>query len=170
MVETALTLRALLEEKGLKPWAKLTGGKGLHLMVPIAREIDHDEAREYAKARWRKGWPRPHPSASPSRSRHYGARGGSSSIISGTAAAIRRSRLVPAHQTRLPDRRSGQVARHRERNTAGRLQPDTAAPALALTTRPAPAKSVRRTPHQPPPSACIRDHGGPLEQTRLNRI
>jgi bifunctional non-homologous end joining protein LigD len=49
VIETALSLRALLQAEGLKPWPKLTGGKGLHLMAPIAGRIDHDEARRYAK-------------------------------------------------------------------------------------------------------------------------
>ena len=30
-------------------WPKLTGGKGLHLMAPLDRRIDHDEARAHAK-------------------------------------------------------------------------------------------------------------------------
>ena len=50
VVETALGLRALLEEEGYESWPKLTGGKGLHLMVPIERSISHDEARAYCRA------------------------------------------------------------------------------------------------------------------------
>src|ERR671911_722445 len=33
----------------LELWPKLTGGKGLHLMAPLDRTIDHDEARAYAR-------------------------------------------------------------------------------------------------------------------------
>ena len=49
VVETALNLRALLEEEGLQPWPKLTGGKGLHLVAPLQPKRTHDEAHEYAK-------------------------------------------------------------------------------------------------------------------------
>jgi bifunctional non-homologous end joining protein LigD len=34
VVETALRLRTMLEGEGLRPWPKLTGGKGLHLTRP----------------------------------------------------------------------------------------------------------------------------------------
>jgi bifunctional non-homologous end joining protein LigD len=49
VIETALRLRRMLEDEGLKPWPKLTGGKGLHLMAPLDATIDHDAARAYAK-------------------------------------------------------------------------------------------------------------------------
>jgi bifunctional non-homologous end joining protein LigD len=49
VIETALTLRRMLQDEGLEPWPKLTGGKGLHLMAPLDRSIDHDQARAYAK-------------------------------------------------------------------------------------------------------------------------
>jgi bifunctional non-homologous end joining protein LigD len=31
-------------------WPKLTGGKGLHLMVPIEPRVSHDKARFYCKS------------------------------------------------------------------------------------------------------------------------
>jgi hypothetical protein len=40
-------LRKLLQPEGLDSWPKTTGGKGLHLMVPIGRDISHDAARLY---------------------------------------------------------------------------------------------------------------------------
>ena len=49
VIESALRLRKLLQDEGLDCWPKLTGGKGLHLMVPIEREISHDAARLYCK-------------------------------------------------------------------------------------------------------------------------
>jgi bifunctional non-homologous end joining protein LigD len=49
VIETALKLRRMLKEEGLAPWPKLTGGKGLHLMAPPDRTMDHDQARAYAK-------------------------------------------------------------------------------------------------------------------------
>ena len=35
VIETALRLRRMLQDEGLEPWPKLTGGKGLHLMAPL---------------------------------------------------------------------------------------------------------------------------------------
>ena len=49
MIQTALALRELLEAEGLASWPKATGGKGLHLMVPLARRMTHDAAHAYAK-------------------------------------------------------------------------------------------------------------------------
>ena len=49
MIETALMLRRMLNDEGLEPWPKLTGGKGLHLMAPLDRTMDHNQARAYAK-------------------------------------------------------------------------------------------------------------------------
>jgi bifunctional non-homologous end joining protein LigD len=50
VVETALKLRAMLEAEGHRSWPKLTGGKGLHLMVPITPGLTHDQARLYCRA------------------------------------------------------------------------------------------------------------------------
>lgn len=50
VIETALTLRGMLQADGLDPWPKVTGGKGIHLMAPLEATITHDEARAYAKA------------------------------------------------------------------------------------------------------------------------
>ena len=49
MIQTALALRELLEAEGLASWPKATGGKGLHLMVPLAKRMTHDAAHAYAK-------------------------------------------------------------------------------------------------------------------------
>ncbi|MFL4983676.1 MAG: DNA ligase D [Xanthobacteraceae bacterium] len=49
VIETALKLRALLEAEGYNGWPKLTGGKGLHLMVPIEPKFSHDQARVYCR-------------------------------------------------------------------------------------------------------------------------
>ena len=50
MVETALRLRDMLKKEGLRSWPKLTGGKGLHVMVPVAPRLSHEEARTYCRA------------------------------------------------------------------------------------------------------------------------
>jgi bifunctional non-homologous end joining protein LigD len=49
VIETAMRMRELLEGEGLKPWPKLTGGKGLHLMAPLPRKLRHDAAHNYAR-------------------------------------------------------------------------------------------------------------------------
>ena len=49
VMETALQLRDLLKDEGLESWPKLTGGRGVHLMVPIARGMTHDAARAYCR-------------------------------------------------------------------------------------------------------------------------
>jgi bifunctional non-homologous end joining protein LigD len=48
VIETAFALRELIRSEGLDPWPKVTGGKGLHLMVPITRDMTHDEAHRYS--------------------------------------------------------------------------------------------------------------------------
>lgn len=49
VTETALVLKRMLEDEGYGSWPKLTGGKGLHLMVPIEPSFSHDHARVYCK-------------------------------------------------------------------------------------------------------------------------
>ena len=48
--EAALLLRALLQELGLESWLKTTGGKGLHLWVPLVPEWDYDTAKDFSEA------------------------------------------------------------------------------------------------------------------------
>jgi bifunctional non-homologous end joining protein LigD len=50
VTDTALQLRNLLAEEGLASWPKTTGGKGLHLMVPVERRRTADQARIYARS------------------------------------------------------------------------------------------------------------------------
>jgi bifunctional non-homologous end joining protein LigD len=47
--ETALALRDLLQLQGLSCWPKLTGGKGIHVMVPLGTPIRHDEAHRFSR-------------------------------------------------------------------------------------------------------------------------
>jgi bifunctional non-homologous end joining protein LigD len=46
VVESAQQLRIFFEELGLKTFLKTSGGKGLHIMVPIERRLDWDEAKD----------------------------------------------------------------------------------------------------------------------------
>jgi bifunctional non-homologous end joining protein LigD len=48
--EGALLTRALLRELKLESWLKTSGGKGLHVVVPIAPRWDFDVAKAFAKA------------------------------------------------------------------------------------------------------------------------
>jgi bifunctional non-homologous end joining protein LigD len=49
VIETALRMRDLLEHEGFKPWPKVTGGKGLHVVAPLAGKLTHDAAHAYAR-------------------------------------------------------------------------------------------------------------------------
>jgi bifunctional non-homologous end joining protein LigD len=48
--EGALLTRALLQELKLQSWLKTSGGKGLHVVVPIAPRWDFDVVKAFAKA------------------------------------------------------------------------------------------------------------------------
>ncbi|MCG5076069.1 non-homologous end-joining DNA ligase [Paraburkholderia tagetis] len=50
VVEAARMTRDLLDELGLRAWCKTTGGKGLHVVVPLARHALWDETLEFAHA------------------------------------------------------------------------------------------------------------------------
>jgi bifunctional non-homologous end joining protein LigD len=47
--DTALRLRTLLQAEGLESWPKLTGGRELHVMVPIEPDLDAAEALRYSE-------------------------------------------------------------------------------------------------------------------------
>ena len=49
VVDTALAFRMLLESEGFQSGPKLSGGKGIHVMVPLADKFSHDHAHRYAK-------------------------------------------------------------------------------------------------------------------------
>ncbi|HZX45485.1 MAG TPA: non-homologous end-joining DNA ligase [Candidatus Nanoarchaeia archaeon] len=46
--ETALKLRKILSDIGLKPYIMTTGGKGYHISVPIKREYTSDKVKDFA--------------------------------------------------------------------------------------------------------------------------
>jgi bifunctional non-homologous end joining protein LigD len=50
MQDAAAALRALLDGIGLDSWLKTSGGKGLHVVLPIARRGSWDDASAFARA------------------------------------------------------------------------------------------------------------------------
>jgi bifunctional non-homologous end joining protein LigD len=48
--EAALLMRAMLKELGLASWLKTSGGKGLHVVVPLVPELAFDVVKGFAQA------------------------------------------------------------------------------------------------------------------------
>lgn len=50
VIEAARLTHDLLDELGLRAWCKTSGGKGLHVVVPLARRASWEEAKSFAHA------------------------------------------------------------------------------------------------------------------------
>jgi bifunctional non-homologous end joining protein LigD len=48
--EAALLVRVLLSELGLQAWLKTSGGKGLHVVVPLNSRLDHGAVKSFSQA------------------------------------------------------------------------------------------------------------------------
>jgi len=48
--EAAVLMRALLDGLGLASWLKTSGGKGLHVVVPITPKLDYDTVKAFSAA------------------------------------------------------------------------------------------------------------------------
>lgn len=48
--EAAILVRALLEELGLGCWLKTSGGKGLHVVVPLTPRLDYEAVKDFSQA------------------------------------------------------------------------------------------------------------------------
>ncbi len=74
VLELALGLHELCEELGVPSYAKTTGQKGLHVLVPLGRQLTHEQSRAFAESLARTLELR-HPDVSTT-ARSLGARGG----------------------------------------------------------------------------------------------
>ena len=45
-----MLMRALLEQIGLKAWLKTSGGKGLHVVVPLSPRLDYETVKAFSQA------------------------------------------------------------------------------------------------------------------------
>ncbi|WP_233809784.1 DNA ligase D [Paraburkholderia sp. HP33-1] len=50
MIEAAQLTRDLLAELGLESWCKTSGGKGLHVVVPLAKALGWDDIKTFARS------------------------------------------------------------------------------------------------------------------------
>lgn len=48
--EAALLVHVLLQELGLAAWLKTSGGKGLHVVVPLAARLDYETVKAFSRA------------------------------------------------------------------------------------------------------------------------
>ena len=109
VIETALRLRRMLQDEGLEPWPKLTGGEGLHLMRRSSRTSTTTRC-EPTPSGSRSASPRLHRSGTQSPQRQESVLGASSSI--------RRLRQRPRRDS---DCGPGALAPGRERDPFRRL-------------------------------------------------
>ncbi len=49
VTEAALRIREMLKAEGLASWPKTSGGKGLHVMLPVDRSLTADQGRVFAR-------------------------------------------------------------------------------------------------------------------------
>ncbi|RCW69354.1 DNA ligase D [Pseudorhodoferax soli] len=48
--EAAVLVRSMLEQLGLECWLKTSGGKGLHVVVPLAPRLDYDTVKDFSQS------------------------------------------------------------------------------------------------------------------------
>ena len=125
VTETAIRLREVLSGEGLEPWPKVTGGKGLHVMAAVDREMDWPGAKAFTRRVAEQI-----AEAAPDRYTTSAALakrpGRLSSITCGTAEARPQSERTRPELGRLPDRSAGHMVRGREGHRAGRVHAGSA--------------------------------------------
>jgi bifunctional non-homologous end joining protein LigD len=50
MAEAALRIREILQDEGLSTWPKLTGGKGIHVIVPLKPNLEWPDIKDFCHA------------------------------------------------------------------------------------------------------------------------
>lgn len=48
--EAAMLTRTMLEQLGLTAWLKTSGGKGLHVVVPLAPKLAYEVVKDFSRA------------------------------------------------------------------------------------------------------------------------
>ncbi len=48
--ESAMLMRTLLDQVGLEAWLKTSGGKGLHVVVPLSPRLDYDTVKTFSQS------------------------------------------------------------------------------------------------------------------------
>ena len=92
--EAATLVRTLLSELGLESWLKTSGGKGLHVVVPLAPRFDYDTVKGFSQAVVQH-LARTIPSGSSPRAARRTGSASSSSTTCAMATAQRRRRRSP---------------------------------------------------------------------------
>ena len=127
VTEAAIEMREALLGIGLRSFPKTTGGKGLHVVVPIAPKLDWERSRNSPNGS-RSGSPPPIPTASRRTWRSGRAPGASLSTICATAAA--RPRSAPIRRGR------GRARRSRRRCSGKRSRTASSPDAFTVATVP----------------------------------
>ena len=122
VTEAAIEMRETLLGIGLRSFAKTTGGKGLHVVVPIAPKLDSTGIRSgNFRNGSRSGSSPPIPTASPRTWQNGRAPGASLSTICATAAARPRSPPIRRGAAGRPGRDAAVLGGSRERRQTGPL-------------------------------------------------
>ena len=50
MLDATQLVLAVLDELGLESWLKTSGGKGMHIIIPVARHLDWESAKAFSRA------------------------------------------------------------------------------------------------------------------------
>ena len=107
--EAAETLRDRMSSMGFSAFVKTTGGKGLHVVVPIIPKQDWEAVKLFAK-RWPKTWFVKHRNSIQPRCPSPNARGKFTSIIYATLGRRQRSALSDARAGQCTSIRSRALA------------------------------------------------------------